>query len=165
MVALTGHCLTPLQLTRLATLRFIPESLVGEEKLLTGSENEIRAAVRTFHDPIPVLHSSTPVVEQGPTRYKLLSGQTPRGLCRFHSDAASSSLILFVSNLLACSFASQGRLDPFFLARFQVERMSFDFLYDVFLLNLSFEAAKRVFQGLSVLKSYFSQPIYTSVSV
>jgi len=43
--------------------------------------------------------------------------------------------------------------------------MSFDFLYDIFLLNLTLEAAKRVFQGLSVLKSYFSQPIYTSVSV
>ena len=43
--------------------------------------------------------------------------------------------------------------------------MSFDFLYDVFLLNLTFEAAKRVFQGLSVLKSYFSQPISTPVSV
>jgi hypothetical protein len=40
----------------------------------------------------------------------------------------------------------------------------FDFLYDVFLLNLTFEAAKRVFQGLSVLKSYFSQPIHTPVS-
>ena len=43
--------------------------------------------------------------------------------------------------------------------------MSFDFFYDVFLLNLTFEAAKRVFQGLSVLKSYFSQPIYTPISV
>jgi len=43
--------------------------------------------------------------------------------------------------------------------------MSFDFLYDVFLLNLSFEAAKCVFQGLSVLKSYFSQPFNTPVSV
>jgi hypothetical protein len=43
--------------------------------------------------------------------------------------------------------------------------MSFDFLYDIFLLNLALEAAKRVFQGLPVLKSYFSQPMYTPVSV
>jgi hypothetical protein len=43
--------------------------------------------------------------------------------------------------------------------------MSFDFLYDVFLLNLALEAAKRIFQGLTVLKSYFSQPICTPVSV
>jgi hypothetical protein len=42
--------------------------------------------------------------------------------------------------------------------------MSFDFLYDVFLLNLTLEAAKRVFQGLAILKPYLSQPIYTSVS-
>jgi hypothetical protein len=42
--------------------------------------------------------------------------------------------------------------------------MSLDFLYDVFLLHLSLEAAKRVFQGLSVLKSYFSQPINTPIS-
>jgi hypothetical protein len=42
--------------------------------------------------------------------------------------------------------------------------MSFDFLYDVFLLNLTLEAAKCVFQGLSVLKSYFSQPFNTPVS-
>jgi hypothetical protein len=42
--------------------------------------------------------------------------------------------------------------------------MSFDFLYDVFLLNLSLEAAKCVFQGLTVLKPYFSQPINTPIS-
>jgi hypothetical protein len=42
--------------------------------------------------------------------------------------------------------------------------MSFDFLYDVFLLNLSLEAAKGVFQRLTVLKPYFSQPINTPVS-
>jgi len=43
--------------------------------------------------------------------------------------------------------------------------MSFDFLYDVFLLDLPLEAAKRVFQGLTVLKSYFRQTIYTPVSI
>jgi len=42
--------------------------------------------------------------------------------------------------------------------------MSFDFLYDVFLLNFSLEAAKCVFQGLSVLKPYLSQPINTPIS-
>ena len=43
--------------------------------------------------------------------------------------------------------------------------MPFDFLYDVLLLDLAFEAAQSVFQGLPVLKSYFSQPINTPVSV
>jgi len=42
--------------------------------------------------------------------------------------------------------------------------MSLDFFYDVFLLNLSLEAAKCVFQRLSVLKPYFSQPINTPIS-
>jgi len=42
--------------------------------------------------------------------------------------------------------------------------MSFDLFYDVFLLHLSLEAAKRVFQGLSVLKSYFSQTMNTPIS-
>jgi len=42
--------------------------------------------------------------------------------------------------------------------------MSLDFLYDVFLLHLALEAAQRVFQGLSVLKSYFSQTINTPIS-
>ena len=53
---------------------FVPKTLVSEEKLLPGSENELRAAVHTLHDPIPVLHSRTPLLEQGPTRYKLRSG-------------------------------------------------------------------------------------------
>jgi hypothetical protein len=44
-------------------------------------------------------------------------------------------------------------LDAFFLARFQVEGMFLNFLDDVFLLNLSFEATQRVFDVLAVLKS------------
>jgi len=165
MVALPAQGLAPLHLTRLATFWFVLKSLVGEEKLLPRCENELRSAVHTLQDPIPVLHNRTPLPEQGPTPDELRSGRTPRGLCRSHSYAASGSLILFVSGLLACPLASQGRLDSLFLSRFQVERMSFDFLYDVFLLNLPLEAAKRVFQGLPVLKPYFSQPICTPVSV
>jgi len=42
--------------------------------------------------------------------------------------------------------------------------MSFDFLYDILLLHLALEAAKRVFQGLSLLKSHFSQTINTPIS-
>jgi len=43
--------------------------------------------------------------------------------------------------------------------------MPFDLFYYVFLLDFAFEAAERVFQGLPVLKSYFSQPINTPFSV
>ena len=42
--------------------------------------------------------------------------------------------------------------------------MSFDFFYDVFLLNFSLEAAKCIFQRFSVLKSYLSQTINTPIS-
>jgi len=43
--------------------------------------------------------------------------------------------------------------------------MLFYFFNDVFLLNLPFESPQRVFQGFSVLKSYFSQSINTPVSI
>ncbi len=42
--------------------------------------------------------------------------------------------------------------------------MLFNFLNDVLLLNLPLEAAQRVLQRLSVLKSDFSQSINTPVS-
>jgi hypothetical protein len=43
--------------------------------------------------------------------------------------------------------------------------MPFDFFNNVLLLNLSLEASQRVLQGLSVLKSDFSQSINTPVSM
>jgi hypothetical protein len=67
MVALPAHSLTPLHLTRLATFWLVLKSLVGEEKLLPCCENELRSAVHTLQDPVPVLHSRTPLPEQGPT--------------------------------------------------------------------------------------------------
>ena len=43
--------------------------------------------------------------------------------------------------------------------------MFLNFFDDVFLLNLSLEAAKRVFQGFAFLQSYFSQLTNTPVSL
>ena len=83
MVALPAHHLTPLHLTRLATFWLVLEPLVGEEKLLPGSENELRSAVHTLQDPIPVVHSRTPPIEQGPTRYELHSGLNTARLVPF----------------------------------------------------------------------------------
>ena len=60
IVALTAPGLTPLHLTSLATFGFVLEPLVGEEKLLPGGEYELRSAVHTLQDPIPVLHKRTP---------------------------------------------------------------------------------------------------------
>ena len=164
MVGLAVQGLTPLRLASAATLGFILEALVGVKELLPGSEDKLRPAVHTRQGPVPVLHRCTPPLEQGPTRNDLHKGPALRGLCRSPYRAASGSLILFVPGLFACSLASQGRFDSLLLTRFQVERMSFDFLYDIFLLHLTLEAAKRVFQGLSVLKSYFSQTINTPIS-
>ncbi len=42
--------------------------------------------------------------------------------------------------------------------------MLFDFFNNVFLLNLTLEAPQRVLQGLSVLKSNFSQSVNTPIS-
>ncbi len=47
---------------------------------------------------------------------------------------------------LATTLASQSRFQTAFLARWNVEGMSFDFFDNVFLLHLAFEATKGAFQ-------------------
>jgi hypothetical protein len=64
--------------------------------------------------------------------------------------------------LFPVAFAGQRLLGPELLARLQVKGVSFDFLNNVLLLDLSLEAAKGVFQRLALLKLYFSQTKYTS---
>ncbi len=144
MVVLPTHHLAPFRFAILAPLGLILEALVCEEELLPGSENEIRTAVHTLQNPVPVLHRRTPPLEQGPTHY---AHSTSR-----HREASVILafrclwiLILFVSGFFACPLASQGGLDSLLLTRFQVERMSLDFFYDVFLLDFPLEAAQRVF--------------------
>ena len=53
--------------------------------------------------------------------------------------------ILFLTRLLAITFARQGFLHPAFFAGFQVERMPLNFLDNVLLLDFAFEAAQGVF--------------------
>jgi hypothetical protein len=48
-------------------------------------------------------------------------------------------------------------LGPALFTRFQVERVSLDFLDDVFLLDLALETTQRAFERLAVLQQYFSQ--------
>jgi len=66
VVGLPVQGLIPLRFANPATLWFVLESLVGIEKLFPGSENELRSAVHTLQDSIPVLHRRTPSFEQGP---------------------------------------------------------------------------------------------------
>ena len=68
VVGLPALGLIPLRFTKPASFWLVLESLVGVEELFPGSENELRPAVHTLQDPIPVLHSRTPLFEQGPHR-------------------------------------------------------------------------------------------------
>lgn len=61
------------------------------------------------------------------------------------------------ANLLAAALASECLFDALLLARFQVEGMLLHFLDNIFLLNLSFEAPQRIFNGLAVLNSNLCQ--------
>ncbi len=71
-------------------------------------------------------------------------------------------LFNFPATFLPVSFARQRLFDTQFLARLQIEGMPFDLFNDVFLLDLPFEAPEGVFQGFTVLESYFSQIYDTS---
>jgi hypothetical protein len=65
------------------------------------------------------------------------------------------SISVAAPDSLATSLAGQRLLHPLFFARLEIEGVSFHFLDDIFLLNSSLEPAKRVFQGLPILESYF----------
>ena len=72
------------------------------------------------------------------------------------------ALFDFPATFLPVPFACQRLLDPQFLARLQIERVALDFFDDVFLLHFPFEAPEGVFQGFTVLESYFRQIYDTS---
>jgi hypothetical protein len=76
---LAVHHLTPFGLAGLAPLGFILETLVGKKQLFPCSENEVRAAINTLEDPIPVFHDSLPLLEQGLTRINMPTGAEGRG--------------------------------------------------------------------------------------
>src|SRR5450432_308455 len=66
-------------------------------------------------------------------------------------------LVLLFACLLAGAFACQSFLDSLFFARLQIKRVTFHFFNDVFLLHLALETAQGIFEGLTLLQSYFSQ--------
>ena len=75
---------------------------------------------------------------------------------------AKLALFDFPATFLPVSFARQRLLDTQFFARLQIEGMPLDLFNDVFLLHLTLEASEGVFQGFTVLESYFSQSCDTS---
>ena len=66
-------------------------------------------------------------------------------------------LVLLFSYLLAIALPRQRFFYALFLTRLQVERMAFDFLDDVFRLNLSLEASQGIFKGFSLLNANLCQ--------
>ena len=74
------------------------------------------------------------------------------------SEPYLQHLLGFPPGFFAVAFSRQGGLDTLFLARFQIERMFLYFFNDVLLLDLPFEAAKGVFERLTLLNSDFRQP-------
>ncbi len=59
--------------------------------------------------------------------------------------------------LLAVALAGEGFLGAALFAGLQVERVTLDFLNDIFLLNLALEATKGAFQGFAILQMDFCQ--------
>jgi hypothetical protein len=70
-------------------------------------------------------------------------------------------LILLLTRLLAGTLASQRSLHALFLAWLQVKGVTLDLLNNIFLLHLALETAQSVFEGLTLLQSYFCQMRYT----
>ncbi len=67
------------------------------------------------------------------------------------------SLVLFLACFLAATLASQRFFYSLPLAGLQVKRVTLHFLDDVLGLYLPLEPPKRVFEGLTLLKSNFRQ--------
>jgi hypothetical protein len=71
-------------------------------------------------------------------------------------------LVLFLAGLLPISLARQCFLDAALFTGLQVVGVTFDFLDDVFLLNLPLKPAKRILKGLTFLYANLCQSKYTS---
>jgi hypothetical protein len=72
-----------------------------------------------------------------------------------------SALFNFTPTLFPVPLSGKSRLNPFFFAWLQIERMALDFFNDVFLLHFPFEAPEGVFQCFAILEPYFRQLKYT----
>jgi len=66
-------------------------------------------------------------------------------------------LVLLLADFLTISFASERFFDTLLFARLQVEGVTLNLLDDVFLLHFALEPAQGIFEGFTLLNSYFSQ--------
>jgi hypothetical protein len=132
----------PLRFAGFATLGFVFEILIVEEVLLSGCEYKLRSAVDALEDAILELrHSTCALIDLNlPLQPELVSNGRMAGI-----DARHRTLLYIPAWFLPVSFAGQRLLGPALLAWLQIEGVTFDLFDNVFLLNLSFEAAQGVF--------------------
>ena len=79
------------------------------------------------------------------------------------SPTASTEELLFhgfATNLFPAPLPGKHLLNSFLFARFQVEGVLFNFLNNVFLLDLSFETPQSVFNRFAVLNPNFRQSLH-----
>jgi hypothetical protein len=111
--------------------------------LFTGGKDEIRTAIDAFQNPVLKIWHGTILRKKG----EALAIRSACWLVLFD----------FPATFLPVTFTCQCLLHSKLLTRFQVEGMPLDFFNDVFLLHLPLEPPEGVFQGFTVLESYFSQ--------
>ena len=85
---------------------------------------------------------------------------------RLRSEAVAHiterNLILLFTNLLTITLTCQRFLHAFLFTRFQVERVTLDFLDNVFGLHLALKAPQGILKGFAFLYSNLCQEKYTS---
>jgi hypothetical protein len=79
-------------------------------------------------------------------------------------DGPNDSICLF-TRFLTAALACQRFFHPLLLAGLQIKGVTFHFLDNVFLLYLPLKTAERIFEGLALLQSDFSQTNYTPLLV
>jgi hypothetical protein len=71
-------------------------------------------------------------------------------------------LILLLADLLAIALAGKRFFHALLFTRFQIKRVTLDFLDDVFRLHLALEAPQGILEGFALLYSNLCQEKYTS---
>ena len=71
-------------------------------------------------------------------------------------------LLYIARTLLSIAFPGEGFLGATLFTGLQIKRMALDLFYNIFLLDLAFEAAKRTLKGFTVLKNYLCQAKITT---
>jgi hypothetical protein len=75
---------------------------------------------------------------------------------------AKPELVLLLTDLLAITLASERFFYALLFARFQIKRVTLNFLDNVFRLHLALKAAQSILKGFAFLYSNLCQEKYTS---